>query len=198
MEEEKIIVKKEALPPKPKNFMQIGLIALSAVLAITCGWLGYSYMTLKNDNQNQLERVAALESELSLAKKAKPKVTPTLSPTPVPIKDNIEAAIGTMNTATLEGYIASSVTVVLAASEFGGPRTPAQAITDLNYLSSATGPWDFDLPADVISAYQSGFYAQYFPDGAIVGKSSDNYIVSFGLNEDGDIDQIFMAVAEVL
>src|SRR3989304_1837308 len=80
--------------------------------------------------------------------------------------DNIEAAVKSGNYAALEQYMASKVTIIIAASEGLGERTVTQAIEDLKYINSGTDPWDCDLPADTIDKYQTGDYKQYFPDGS--------------------------------
>lgn len=97
-----------------------------------------------------------------------------------------------MNTAALEGYMTDPVTVVLAASEKGGPVTPAQAVQDLNYLSGATDPWDFNLSAVTLASYKNGFYGQYFGDMTVVGKSANDYVVSFMIDTNNKITTIFM------
>ena len=58
--------------------------------------------------------------------------------------------------------MASTIKVIIAASEGIGDRTPVQAINDLKYLDSATDPWDFALNATTLSKYQSGDYKDYF------------------------------------
>lgn len=113
-------------------------------------------------------------------------------------KENIAAAISSGNTAALEQKLASSVTVVIAASEGLGARTPVQAISDLNYLNSAKQPWDFNLPAATIADYQTGDYAKYFPDGAVVGKSADGKVVSFSTTANNKITVIFMCADAAL
>ena len=94
----------------------------------------------------QTTQLNNLADDLATAKKDISRLQKTTSTTPTPspvptvsasLAENIVAAIDTMNTAALEGYMATSVNVVYAATEFGGPRTPAQAVGDLDYLSSA-------------------------------------------------------------
>lgn len=109
--------------------------------------------------------------------------------------DNIEAAVKSGNYAALEGLMASKVNVILAASEGVGMRTPAQAVSDIKYLDSGNDPWDFDLSAATITDYQSGDYKQYFPATAHVGKSANNYVVSFQFDGDSKISGIFMAAS---
>ena len=90
--------------------------------------------------------------------------------------------------------MASTIKVIIAASEGIGDRTPVQAINDLKYLDSATDPWDFALNATTLSKYQSGDYKDYFKSTSIVGKSANNYVISFNFDSSGKINGIFMSV----
>jgi hypothetical protein len=107
--------------------------------------------------------------------------------------DNIEAAVKSGNYAALEQLMQSKITVIIAASEGVGERTPEQAVEDLKYLDGGTDPWNFDLPDATIAGYQSGDYKQYFPAGALVGKSANDYLVSFVFNNAGKVSVIFLA-----
>lgn len=188
---------------------------LAAVLGLALlagGFFGWQYYQARNDKQalqrtnTQLKAdVSSLKAQLSDAKKAAQPSTATPAPPPtqkitIPQTtiDNIQAALNTMNTAALEGYMAPSVNVVFAASEKQGPRTPTQAVTDLDYLKNATAPWDFALPASVLSSYGKGSYGQYFGANTLVGKSANSYVVSFGFNSSTKITTIFVAAAENL
>lgn len=112
--------------------------------------------------------------------------------------ENIKAAVNTGNTQPLEGYMAATVNVILAASEAYGPQTPTQAALDIsNFLPDPTNTtWNFDLSASVLSSYGSGGYGSYFPNIAIVGKSSDNKVISFSFDCNGKISTVFMASNE--
>jgi len=109
-------------------------------------------------------------------------------------KDSIEASIISGNTATLDGYMASEVSVIIAASEGIGPRTPSEAINDLVYIESAVDPWDFDLGAMILGEYALGDYKEYFKTDSIVGRSADNKVIVFNFNSAGKIDGIFMTI----
>lgn len=107
---------------------------------------------------------------------------------------NIESAITSGNNSALEGYMASTVAVVVAASESAGDRTPSQAVSDLKYLSNATSPWNFKLDATTLTKYQNGEYKTYFKTNTLVGKSANGYVVAFNFDSSGKINGIFMAV----
>lgn len=216
-EEVKEEVKQETKPaentpsaPKPKTgSMVVGLWVVALILAASTGFLGWQYFKKSDTNKKQVAQIGALQNQLKdiqdqlgdfedwfgdidITATPTPSATPTISAN---LEENIAAAIDTMNTAALEGYMADSVFVVYAASEYAGNKTPAEAVADLDYLSSATGPWDFNLPQATLDAYEAGFYTDYFGDDCVVGQSSDDYVVSFRVNNDGDIDQIFVSAS---
>jgi len=114
------------------------------------------------------------------------------------VKDNLAAAISSKNTAALEGYMASSVNVVFAASEKSGFETPAKAITDLSYLDSALAPWNFNLPATTLNSYKAGSYKQYFEGVTYVGKSADGHVIAYSFDTCAKINQIFVSVSDDL
>jgi len=123
-----------------------------------------------------------------------PASTPAAVPTPA-VKENVIASITSGNTAALEGYMASSVHVVIAASSGVFDRTPAMAVTDLQYLDSATDPWNFALSTATLTAYGTGHYKDYFKSNSVVGKSADGKVVSFNFNDAGKINGVFMSAS---
>ena len=94
--------------------------------------------------------------------------------------ENLHDSIASGNTAALEGYLSNPVNFIIAASECCGPVTPLEAISGLDYLSAAVGPWA-EPSAAQLAQYRAGFYVDYFPTGAYVIQSSDAdpYVVSF-------------------
>lgn len=109
---------------------------------------------------------------------------------------NIKSAISIGNTEPLQGYMAQTVSVILAASEGIGDRTPMQATLDITNFIDSAGTWDFNLSASVLSSYGKSFYGQYFPINAVVGKSSNGKIISLSFDENAKINQVFFATAE--
>jgi hypothetical protein len=136
-----------------------------------------------------------------------PLVTPspvvTVEPEPASLSDddyqNIAESISSGNTAALEGYLADSVSVTLAASECCGDLSPTDTISTLNYVSSATGPWTFPVSDATLASYRAGFYSDSFPEGVFVGMSSDSdpYVVAFAI-EGNKITAILIAGDAVL
>jgi hypothetical protein len=213
-EEVKEPVKDEAKPaesktkaPKSKaSNLVMGLSALVLILAASTGFLGWQYFKKSDTNKKQVAQIGVLQNQLKdiqdqlgsfedwfgdfdITATPTPTATPTIS---ADLAENIAAAIDTMNTAALEGYMADSVYVVYGASEYAGARTPTEAVADLDYLANAIGAWDFNLPQATLDAYEAGFYANYFGNDCVVGQSSDNYVVSFRIDADGHIDQVFI------
>lgn len=129
-----------------------------------------------------------------------PVETPTPSATPeAGLRANIADAMNSGNTAALEGNLAPSVHVTYAASEYEGDVSDHALV--IQNLTDITGPgitWDFDLPASVIEDYANnpGHYPSYvddFPEGAVVGLSSDDKVVAFALDA-GVITRVFIAL----
>ncbi|MBI5906600.1 hypothetical protein HY857_00925 [Candidatus Saccharibacteria bacterium] len=198
--------KKEKKKPK-KDKKQQGFTAIEAVLILVIlaiiGFVGWYVWHAKNDTNSAYDKAGNLSLASSSAKKSTEQKKAS-SPTPAPakvtisdsLKENTAAAIESQNTAALEGYMATSVTVVIAASEKGGAETATQAVKDLDYLNSGTSPWDFKLSDATLASFRNGFYGKYFgADTTIVGQSANKYVVSFGVNTSGKIDTVFMAAS---
>jgi len=192
-----------AKPAKVKKTHTLGWLIL-CLLLIAAGAGAYYYRDNKanlrqKDDQlviaQQAEKIKTLET--AAAAKADTTTTTTSTDSKAPsaqAAESIKSSITSNNTAALEGYMASKVTVIIAASEGIGERTPTQAISDLKYLDNATDPWDFNLSAATLTKFQTGDYKKYFPTNAIVGKSANKYVISFNFDSEGKIDTIFMAV----
>lgn len=181
------------------------LLCLILIAIAAAGGYLWRDRDAKTNSQTQQARITELEQKVTDLQKqqAAANSTPTnTSPTPkAPSQatlDNIKDSVKSGNYAALEGFMAPSVSVIIAASDGVGNRTPAQAVNDVKYLDSGTDPWDFALPASTIASYQEGDYAKYFPDTALVGKSANDHVVSFTFNSDGKINGIFMSVDDGL
>ena len=182
--------------PTGSNMML--LLGILVVLLLAAGgyygWQAWPRSQQQEESSSQTPTPVPTDTS-SAEETAEPATTPASS-TPVTIsaalRENIEAAINTMNTAALEGYMTDPITVVLAASEKGQPVTPTQAVIDLDYLSGATAPWDWDLSEATLTSYKNGFYGQYFPDNSVVGKSANDYVVSFTVNSSNKISTVFI------
>ncbi|OGL37428.1 hypothetical protein A3A68_01520 [Candidatus Saccharibacteria bacterium RIFCSPLOWO2_01_FULL_48_13] len=184
------------LPAKKKStgkkIMKWLLMLLVIAAAAAAGWY-YRDMQAKDDAKVYKAEIAALKAANTELKK---DVTAAEVATKTPSADdlaNIKAAVESGNYAALEQMMTDPVTVILAASEGLGERTPTQAVADLAYLDGGTDPWDFALSAATLDGYGAGGYKQYFPKTALVGKSANNYVVSFSFDNNAKIKTIFMA-----
>ena len=179
---------------KGKKLLMWLVVLLLIAGAAGGGWY-YRDRQAKDDTKLKQTEIDSLKTaNASLAKdlkEAQGKAESAAKPSQQDL-DNIAAAVKSGNYAALEQLMASKVTVIIAASEGLGERTPAQAIADIKYLDSGTDPWDFALPAATVDGYQAGDYKQYFPDGALAGQSANNYVVSFSFDSSGKVSTIFM------
>ena len=157
------------------------------------GFLGWQVWSLSQDNSDLRKQIASLSEASSSAQPIRSTTSATAVVIPESLKENMAAAISSGNTAALEGYMASSVRVIIAATSKNSTGTPTQAIADLEYLEAGTDPWNFNLSQATLSSFENGAYGSYFGDGTYVGQSANNYVVSFGINQAGKIATIFMA-----
>lgn len=183
------------------------LIIVLLISNVILGYFWHRATTRQNDLQNQniqleqqindlKEKLAAAESTAD--SKTDTDAVPCSEEPSADRKANIKAALDTQNTAVFETYTTNPVLYVLAASEYGGDISPTEAATSLEYTHSAAGPWDFNLPAATIAAYDAGYYTDYFDANTYVGRSSDGMVVAFDFACDDKIKQIFVAAHESL
>jgi len=172
-----------------------------ALILVIVAILGFTawYVIKANGNTKDTLNLAAGTNVAVKAKKAPAK---TITPAPAApvissaLKENTAAAISSGNTAALEGYMATSVNVVIAGSEKSGAETAAAAVKDLDYLNPLSTTWNFALDNATLTTYQNGFYKQYFgATTTIVGQAANGYVVSFGVNAAGKIDAVFMSAS---
>ena len=194
---------------RSKPTLKLVLTIVILLLLLALGWVIWQWWLCSDhhkqadDEKKQLQiQIDGLKKELNEAKQSagnSGSTTPcTAGTASQSLKENISAAITSKNTAALEGYMASAVTVVIAASEKGGTETPAQATQSVEYTHSGTAPWDFNLSAATVNGYKAGFYKQYFPEGAYVGKAANSQVVSFGFDCSNKINLIFMSASDDL
>ena len=190
------------------NPFVITTIAL-LIAIILAGWFWWQWRLCMDDKAVLEQEKASLQQQIdTLSAAAATTVTEetgadatTCSATVTDeLKENIRDAINSDNTAALEGYMADSLLVVIAASEFGETRTPTQAISDLNYIQDSTD-WDFALPSATIMSYLTGSYGSgspgtnYFNATTYFGVASDNKLVAFNFDDCAKINQVFMSAS---
>ena len=218
MDDEPAVSNEEPMAKPAEKKRRRPFLVVLLVLLLIASAAGAAYWIQDrsaNSTENQqaatitsLQRTNATLKQQLAAEKAKNTTTDTASPVACTPKapsataiSNIEASITSGNTAALEGYMASSVNVIFAASEGLGARTPTQAVSDITgFISSDTTSWDYDfsLPASVLSSYGKGSYSQYFPGSAVVGKATNKQVISFSFDCDAKISTVFLATSEDL
>lgn len=191
-------------------FIVVGLALIGASAGVTY-WLRDNIA--KEAEKKQASEIATLKSqktslEQQLASEKSKNSGGTIAPTSCTavfptesVLDNIKASITSGNTAALEGYMATSVNTILAASEGIGAVSPTQAVAGItDFISSDTTTWayNFSLPTATLNSYAAGDYAQYFPSIALVGKNSDGKVISFSFDCNGKISTVFMSSSENL
>lgn len=116
-------------------------------------------------------------------------VTPSISPA---AKNSIISAVELKLLGNLSSRYAKRVHVVVT----GGINITVasdQVLSYLNALAGAQNPWNWNIPASTLAAWQQGPYGQYFTGNVLVGESSNGYVVSFGFDQNGDISTVFIA-----
>lgn len=186
--------------------MQLAVWLIIVVLLATSGTLAFLWYRAQqqvNDYRNQQlqlkQQIEELNQKLAAKDAATDDEADACSEEPSSaLKANIKAALDTQNTAVFNTYTTNPVLYVLAASEYGGEVSPDEAATSLEYTHSATGPWDFNLPAATIAAYDAGFYTDYFDENTYVGKAASGMVVAFDFACDDKIKQIFVGHEDLL
>lgn len=187
-----------------KQNKPVGIWIMLVVLILAVGaicWLLWMLMncntqrTAYEADKKALEaQVATLQAQLAAGGSngvCNPVVTDAL-------KSTIRNAVDTQDYSLLTPHMTSSVNVILAASEGVGPRTPEQVVADMAYLNEGTSPWDFALPAATFTAWEAGFYADYFDENTLTGRASNGMIVVFDFDDCGQISEVFMVANEEL
>ena len=204
-------VKPKTEKPVKKHFLK-SLLMILLVLILAAAAAGAAYMyrdSLAVDTEKQKSTdmatlrssITTLETKLAAEIAKNDVVTDKIVPVSVApsasVIENIELSITSGNTAALEGYMATSVNVVLAASEVAGASTPAAAVSSVtNFISDATSLWNFALSAAILSSYGNGDYKTYFPSNAVVGKSANNKVISFSFDSKSKISTVFLSASD--
>lgn len=159
-------------------------------------FIGNSQKTL-NEQKTQ---ITTLESQLRSAQQTNLDLNRQIATLPgITIgltqaeQNNVTSAISSGNYSAIKPFLIENNLVILAGSDGIGRRSPSQAVKDLEYLKTSTQPWNFALDTTTLDNYRDGDYAQYFPEGAIIGKSADGKVVSLSTTTTGQISVIFMA-----
>lgn len=181
-----------------KSNKNLTIVLVGFILPVLVGGLVYWWQqsVLRSERRDAREIKTSLEEQIEMLQQQVNALRGDDNQTPDEVGSLDAAALKAIAEGNdwpeLESQAASSVEVILGASEGLGTRTPAQMIEDLKYLDSASGPWNFTLDSSIIDDYRSGDYGQYFAaEEQIIGRSSDGYVVVFTLSDD-KITDIFM------
>lgn len=207
---------KKITPSKNKNSLSkalmLGLFVLIIVgvsASISYWWrnetarefekkLDSNIASLKKTNKDLSGKLAAEKAKNSVSSVDVQTVCTPVSPS-ISVIDSIKASITSGNTAALEGYMATSVQVILAGTKSYGAQDTNLAVFDItNFISGATSPWDFLLPVSVLNLYTQGSYKQYFPDIDVIGRSVDKKVISFSFDCNAKINAVLLAPDEDL
>ncbi len=111
----------------------------------------------------------------------------------------IAAAITTKKYTDIKKYMADSVKMAIAATEFGGEYTPDKAIEHLSYLDNAETPWNFMVDVAMVDQWRkSPYYGSWFPKDAMIGMSKDKMVVSIVFDDSDKIAEIYMSINDEL
>lgn len=118
--------------------------------------------------------------------------TPVVKKTAAEVRQQIISAITSKNYAALEEYMAENVHVRIESSDCCGTIKKAETIKQLDYLNEASGMWDFsDSNVHVVALRAAS--PEFYGSSAIVGVSTDEFVVSFQLNSENKINEVSMA-----
>lgn len=107
-------------------------------------------------------------------------------------RKKIQAIIDSKKYQDITALLGENTTVVVAGSSTS-QQTRQQVLDSLGYLNSSTGGWNWNLTANQLQQLQQGNNAQYFGNDAIIGQSSDGYIVAIVVDENGQVSSVFMS-----
>lgn len=111
------------------------------------------------------------------------------------LEENIRAAVISKNYAALEGYMTDQVAVVLESTECCGLVSKTDAVKQMDYLNSATPPWNFDKSNPIALKLRANDPADYGPDDSVIGIASNEYVAAFKLNSENKIYAVTMSVS---
>ncbi|MSR68634.1 hypothetical protein EXS66_02510 [Candidatus Saccharibacteria bacterium] len=193
--------KKPAVKGKKGKGSVVAIIVLIVALVGGVGATWYFMNSKANAQKKQQDsKIEELQQQIDKLKEEASKATVVVVDplstqlTAAQTKAQIIKDVPAKNYSGLSDYMADSVKVVMAASEYQTTVTKAQAITDMKYLNGGTSPWDFNPAADEIHSYKTGSYKTYLASASIFGTASNMYFVAFTLDAGNKISQVFMAV----
>lgn len=118
----------------------------------------------------------------------------TVTAVPEATFNDVTAAISNKKPSDLKKYYAKRVKIIILKTNINQSVTAAQVENLIsNPLNNAQTPWNWHPSVEDLAAWQSGPYGQYFGDNTIVGISPDGTVISIHIDENGQIDTVFIA-----
>lgn len=141
-----------------------------------------------------------------LPESARPTITPTPTGVPAPpgdetfpsteLQEQYRSAFESGDTDPLRHSFSPDVEVTLAGSECCGVMPRPDAVAQLDYVMPGSGAsWNFAPDAALLDAMRAGDYADFFPEDALVGVSSDGYLLSFVPGADQLVARVLITTA---
>ncbi|MDQ5972778.1 MAG: hypothetical protein QG553_937 [Patescibacteria group bacterium] len=182
-------VKKTAKVPKRRQTkslspqLVLGGVVVTMVL-ILGGVVWARYFNKGGDSPAKSGNAANVKSGGGAAAAAVPEAT----------FNDVTTAINNNKPSDLKKYYAKTVKVIILKTNINQSVTAAQVENLIsNPLNSAQTPWNWHPAVEDLAAWQSGPYGQYFGDNTIVGISPDGTVISIHIDDNGQIDTIFVA-----
>ena len=174
-----------------RNYL-LGVVSVLMLVVVGGGAYFLGFKKSVSDRQEVSVTLPATDESLTIT----PTFTPFLTPEAVPdsyVSEQIIAAITVKNTQPIEGYMADTVHVRLESSSCCGLITREEAMSQLSYLDPAVD-WSFD-PTDPILIDLAAAAPDYYGSGWIVGVASNEYVFSFKLDSQDEIEAYNIAAS---
>jgi hypothetical protein len=111
----------------------------------------------------------------------------------------VTTAISDKKPGDLNKYYAKRVRVYIPKQSINSTLNKDQVEGIIkNPLNTAETPWNWQISPEDLAAWQNGPYADEFVGNVIVGISADNTVIVIHIDENGQIDSIFIIPASEL
>lgn len=180
-------VKKKVRAPKHRQTKstdpKLAVIAIVAVIvALVLGGIVYARFFASSDDS---ATTAAAEAQKRADEKG--EVAPE-------VFDGVTNAIGNKQLSDLNQYYAKNVRIIIPRSSVNLKVGSGQVGNYVNNpLDAAQTPWNWNVSPQDLAAWQQGPYGENFVGNVIVGISPDGTVIAIHIDENGQIDSIFIA-----
>lgn len=178
----------------------VGVVVATNILTfiLTFGVMQSQIVRLQNENKKLIAEIENYKktygsTRVERADGQNQNNSPTTN-IPVPKQTAETAQKATENRSSIEirPLLAPTVTVTIAGSS-SSSQPAEQAANSMSFLNDARGPWNWNPTQQQLNQLRSGPYAQYFGDNTIIGVSANGYAVSYTVNSQGQITNIFIS-----